>query len=83
MQGYVDMAKYPEWDKTKNTLSGTSRIVGGETYSVIIAKNGYGTPTSVSTTKNASIKWEAKDNDLIILNIDVATTDNVTWLVKF
>jgi len=83
MQGYVDMAKYPEWDKTKNTLSGTSSVVVGETYSIIIAKNGYGAPKSVSTTKNASIQWEAMGNDLIKLNIDVATTDNVAWLVKF
>ncbi len=58
-------------------------MVVGETYSIIIAKNGYGAPKSVSTTKNASIQWEAMGNDLIKLNIDVATTDNVAWLVKF
>ncbi len=81
MQGYVDMIAKPVWKS--NELKGSSSVVGGETYSIIIATNGYGNPKSVSATNNASVEWEVVDKDLVKLNIDVATNDDVSWRVQF
>ena len=41
MQGFVDLVGVPQWDAEKNTLSGTSKVIGGQTYQVILAGNGY------------------------------------------
>lgn len=41
MQGYVDLARLPQWDEQKRELSGASRVVGGETYRIVLALNGW------------------------------------------
>lgn len=39
MQGYLDL-KDVKWDERKKTLTGTSEVIGGEPYDIIIAANG-------------------------------------------
>ena len=39
MQGYVDVLK-TDWNPATRKLTGTSKVVGGETYKLVIATNG-------------------------------------------
>ncbi|MCH6258197.1 hypothetical protein MLD52_16665 [Puniceicoccaceae bacterium K14] len=83
MQGYVDMARYPEWNEVNRTLSGVSKVVGGETYKVVIALNG-GTPTQ-SWAGGADCQLQVVDgsNGIVELCIDALETGDVAWSVKF
>ncbi len=40
MQGYTDLTVKPKWDGRARTLSGTSKLVAGEPYRVILVGNG-------------------------------------------
>jgi hypothetical protein len=83
MQGYVDMAKYPVWDGSKNQLSGTSRVIGGETYRVVIALNGYRPGRATAKGAKVSIEVTDRKNGLAVLSIDRAGNTDVEWVVSF
>jgi hypothetical protein len=81
MQGLVDMTILPRWQDDSNTLSGTSKVVGGEIYKVVIALNGY-RPGSCSA-KNANADFEIIDNDrgLAVLSLISEMSREVEWKV--
>jgi len=54
MQGYTDLTSKPKWNAKARTLSGTSKLVAGEPYRVILAGNGFA-PASVKGTKIDSL----------------------------
>jgi len=86
MQGYVDL-KDVCWDPRTKQLKGSAQVVGGETYRIVLATNGYqATGCSVSCRGvKAQGKIESlslKDN-LVQLSIDVAENSDVTWVVSF
>jgi hypothetical protein len=73
------MPRYPQWDAAKLQLSGTSQVIGGETYKIVIALNGY-EPVSASGDCHIQI---AEDRRLAILSIDRAANGEVGWRVGF
>jgi hypothetical protein len=83
MQGLVDMTVLPGWQNESNTLSGKSKVVGGEIYKVVIALNGYH-PGSCSA-KNAKAEIEIIDNDrgLAVLTLISEMNREVEWKVGF
>jgi hypothetical protein len=83
MQGYVDMTKYPEWNGSKKQLSGVSKVVGGETYRVVVALNGFETLGANARGAKASIQTTDKKNGLAVLCIDRAENGDVEWTVDF
>jgi hypothetical protein len=83
MQGYVDMTKYPEWNGSKKQLSGVSKVVGGETYRVVVALNGFEALGANARGAKASIQTTDKKNGLAVLSIDRAENGDVEWTVDF
>jgi hypothetical protein len=83
MQGLVDMIQLPVWQADKNVLAGKSKVIGGETYKIILALNGY-QPVSVSA-KNAKGKIEICDIErkLAIVSLTSKTNEEVEWKVVF
>jgi hypothetical protein len=79
MQGYVDLARRPVWNARNRTLSGAARIIGGETYDIVIALNGFH-PLKASA-KNARIRLEpvAGDDNLALLRMDAPENATIEW----
>lgn len=83
MQGYVDMAVRPKWDAYRLALSGTSNIVGGETYKVVIAINGHRVKSVSAPGVKIKIEPLPGNEQLAILAIDSTENATVAWMVKF
>jgi hypothetical protein len=79
MQGYVDLARCPRWDGKRRELSGASRVVGGETYKVVLALHGF-RPKKGSAGGRIEV-W--KGGQLATLSIDRPQNDTVNWTVFF
>ena len=79
MQGYLDLAKFPAWDAKRLELSGAAKVVGGETYKVVIALNGYKVGKAP-----AGCKVEALEGGkLAVLSLDRAANETVEWVMGF
>jgi hypothetical protein len=83
MQGYMDMPGQPSWDAISLVLSGKSDVVGGETYRVVLATNGYTPVGAEAADGTASVKAVPGDAGLAVLSIDCAKNSAVAWKVKF
>ncbi len=64
MQGYFDMPQKPVWDKTSKTLSGTSTLIGGEEYKIMIAANGFTPAKCLADNTARTIKVFDEKNHL-------------------
>jgi len=82
MQGYVDMPGAPKWDAWHLRLCGTSRVVGGETYKVVLASNGY-RPAGASAGAAKARVETAGGEGLAVLSIDSPKNADVEWTVTF
>jgi hypothetical protein len=83
MQGYVDFARRPAWDPAARSLAGVSRVVGGETYKVVIAANGHGVRGCSAAGAAAEIRTLDEANGLLELSLDSAQNAQVAWNVAF
>ena len=83
MQGLVDMTGLPQWNSHTGILTGKSKVVGGETYKVTIALNGY-RPLSAKA-KNARVEILATDkrSGLAVMSVNADTNCEVEWSVTF
>lgn len=82
MQGYVDFAVRPVWDPARCCLAGTSRVVGGETYRIVIATNGAIPAHCHADGANCSIK-SLDGSSLVELSIESPTTCLISWSIQF
>ena len=84
MQGYVDMVKKPHWKPETNTLTGVSSVVGGESYVVTLALNGY-VPKQVLTDGDikAEVTIRQNNSNLADLILEVPENTNVNWTIEF
>ena len=83
MQGYVDVLK-SAWDPATRTLSGTSKVVGGESYKLVIATNGLQPSGCDAEGAKAEFKLNAPDTaGIAVLSIDKADNGSVNWSVSF
>jgi hypothetical protein len=80
-QGHLDMVGEPAWDPKKRTLSGVSKVVGGETYRVVLARNGSQVLDARAGSRVTRIK--ALPGGLAELSIDCAENATVRWEVRF
>ncbi len=83
MQGLVDMTGLPQWNSHTGILTGKSKVVGGETYKVTIALNGY-RPLSAKA-KNARVEILATDkrSGLAVMSVNADTNCEVEWSIAF
>ncbi len=83
LQGYLDMAKYPEWNANTKTLAGTSKLIGGEMYKVIVAANGY-TPKNCSAAgASCNVKLVDVPGQVYELSLVAETNAEVLWKLHF
>ncbi len=82
MQGYLDMESC-RWHGLRRILAGRSKVIGGETYKVIVATNGR-TPIACKA-KGATARIEAYDasSGLAALAIDRPDNATVEWTMQF
>jgi hypothetical protein len=85
MQGFLDFARYPAWDETAKTLSGSSKLVAGEPYRVILATNGYRPLSAKVAAKNARAKIASFDAaaGLAVLTLESPENTVVEWAASF
>ena len=83
MQGYVDVLK-SAWDPATRTLSGTSKVVGGETYKLVIATNGLQPAGCSAQGAKAEVKLNSPETaGIAVLSIDRTDNGTVDWSVTF
>ena len=80
MQGLMELHDV-NWDKTKKVYSGKADVIGGETMEIIIALNGYNTPTANSN--RGIIDLKIIGNGLAQLKIDCKDNNTVNWSLSF
>ncbi len=80
MQGMLDLTDC-KWNSKKKKLTGTSKVIGGDQYVVVIANNGHkAVKASVSSGKSKLIEVSP---EIIHLSIDVEENQDITWMVSF
>jgi hypothetical protein len=82
MQGYVDVYR-TLWNSGKKELSGVSSVVGGETYKVVLATNGYLPVSCTASGASCRIETLGAQKDVIVLIIDRPQNGLVSWSVSF
>lgn len=83
MQGYLDLPERPAWDASQGVLRGTSRVVGGETYKLVLACNGF-KPVS-ATADDAVVKIKPLPGSAGLVQLTVASPHNadIHWTMRF
>ena len=82
MQGYVDMARQPAWDETKHTLGGASKVIGGETYEIVLAMNGSKVVKASADTGKIQTEPVAGDDGLVLVKIDAPENATINWEIQ-
>jgi hypothetical protein len=83
MQGLLDMPGRPAWNVSRNTLTGTSKVVGGEPYKVVVACNGFKPVAASAGQAAATLEPLIGTEDLAVLSITSAANADVEWHVTF
>ena len=79
MQGFVDLVGEPTWNAASQILSGSSKIVGGETYEIVIAMNGYRPLKAEAQTAHTQVEPLHDTNGLAVLKINAPEDGLVEW----
>jgi hypothetical protein len=82
MQGFEDMVRC-EWEGKSAELRGTSKVIGGETYRVVIALNGYKPKEAKSGAARASVRLTDEKAGLAELTLDRPQNGDTDWVVTF
>jgi len=83
MQGYVDLVGAVKWDARKNTLSGTSKVIGGQKYEIILAGNGHETIAAAAEGATAHIEPLPGAAGLVRLTLQTPQNAEIPWTVTF
>jgi hypothetical protein len=83
MQGYVDLVRKPAWNPANRTLSGTSSVIGGESYRITLALNGYPIKKVMADRAAAQIKIRPDDKSLAHIVLNTQENRGVAWEIAF
>jgi hypothetical protein len=83
MQGFVDLVGLPQWDAERNALSGVAKVVGRQTYQIILASNGHLVASAKASGATAKIEPLAGSKGLYRLSLEALKTTEVVWTVTF
>ncbi|MFU8848670.1 MAG: hypothetical protein ACNA77_08130 [Opitutales bacterium] len=81
LQGWVDLDEV-RWDGEKKALQGTAKVIGGETFRIVVAGNG--TALTQVTADRGSVRLERHPDaeDLWVIAIDHPENGEVQWTVR-
>ncbi len=82
MQGYADLPRC-EWDGNKRELRGTSKVIGGETYKVVIAINGWRPKAANAAGAKGNVRVIEAKAGLAELSLDRAQNGDTKWTISF
>ena len=82
MQGYLDLLK-EEWNEKRQTLSGVSKIVGGDPYTVTLALNGYSLKEIKCQDKQVKVQLSAPKDGLVVFSLTAPENATVEWAASF
>jgi hypothetical protein len=82
MQGYVDLSDV-RWDASSKTLSGTAKVVAGEPFRIVLAKNGAHAIKTTATDAVATLEPNASEGNLVALIINSKENKSIPWIVQF
>lgn len=78
LQGWVDLPQVA-WDADKRILGGTARVVGGEPFRIVVARNGFAVRQAAVDTGTVAVEPHPDSKDLSCLVFECATTADVRW----
>jgi hypothetical protein len=82
MQGYLDLSDV-SWDDEHGVLSGTSRVVAGDSYRVSLALNGR-TPTELKCDDgNIKVELENSGTEICEFSLTGSRNGTVSWRISF
>ena len=70
-------------ESLKKELSGISNVVGGETYKVVLATNGYKPETCTAFGGTCKIESFDAQNGMAVISIERKENGAVNWAVGF
>ena len=82
MQGYLDMAR-EEWNGGRRQLTGVSKIVGGDPYTVTLALNGHAVTNIECPDKQVSTRISAAENGCVEFTLSAPENATVEWTASF
>jgi hypothetical protein len=82
MQGYVDFAQTPAWNAKRRALTGVSKVIGGEPYTITLAGNGQRAVRCSAGGAAARVEPAAVEG-LWKLMLDAGENCDVKWSVEF
>jgi len=82
MQGYLDLMK-EEWSEKRQTLTGVSKIVGGDPYTVTLALNGYSLKEIKCQDKQVKVQLSAPKDGLVVFSLTSPENATVEWAASF
>lgn len=82
LQGWVDLANV-KWDAANRQLTGTAKVIGGETYRITLALNGYTTETAEADGVAIQVTPRTGDEPLAEVSLRTEQNHDVSWKVVF
>jgi hypothetical protein len=83
MQGYLDMPGRPRWDAAGRTLSGTSDVIGGDPYKIVLACNGWAPLSATAEDATIAIEPGVAADGLVTVTLTLPQNARVSWRVAF
>lgn len=80
MQGLMELHTI-HWNEKKKIYSGKADVVGGETMEIVIASNGYNSPTAKVSV--GSVRVSPLEENLVLVQIDCDSNKTVNWELSF
>lgn len=82
LQGWVDLSDI-KWDATSKTLSGTAKVIEGESFKIVIARNGLKDGKISAQGSTAKLEAHPASEDLAVIVLDRPATGDTQWQVAF
>lgn len=81
LQGWVDLEDV-SWNAENKTLQGTAKVIGGETFRIVVAGNGTELSKVTVDQGTVTLKPHPPADDLWVLAIDAPESTDVAWRVR-
>jgi hypothetical protein len=82
MQGYLDLQR-EQWDESQRVLTGVSKIVGGDPYTVTLALNGHSLGKLECANPKVATRLSPPSNGIVEFSLTGPENATVEWTVSF
>jgi hypothetical protein len=82
MQGYLDLVR-EEWDEKRQVLTGGSKVVGDDPYTVTLALNGHSLKEITCKSKKVKTQLSAPKDGIVEFSLTGPENATVEWTVLF